>query len=43
MGLVIDVNEPESLVMFAQESGRAGGDGQKAFSLVLRFPNMAST
>ena len=32
---VINVNEPESMVLFAQESGRAGRDGQRAFSLVL--------
>lgn len=33
--LVVNVNEPESLITFAQESGRAGRDGQKAYSLVL--------
>ena len=33
--LVVNVNEPESLVLFAQESGRAGRDGSKAYSLVL--------
>ena len=33
--LVINVNEPESLTTFAQESGRAGRDGMKAYSLVL--------
>ena len=33
--LVINVNEPESLVVFAQESGRAGRDGQRAYSLIL--------
>jgi superfamily II DNA helicase RecQ len=33
--LVVNVNEPESLVLFAQESGRAGRDGAKAYSLVL--------
>ena len=33
--LVININEPESLVIFAQESGRAGRDGQRAYSLVL--------
>lgn len=32
---VVNVGEPESLVVFAQESGRAGRDGQKAYSLVL--------
>jgi superfamily II DNA helicase RecQ len=33
--LVINVNEPESMVSFAQESGRAGRDGKQAYSLVL--------
>ncbi|KAM0714670.1 hypothetical protein Q7P37_003050 [Cladosporium fusiforme] len=33
--LVVNVNEPESLVLFVQESGRAGRDGSKAYSLVL--------
>jgi superfamily II DNA helicase RecQ len=33
--LVIHVNEPSSLVDFAQESGRAGRDGKEAYSLVL--------
>ncbi|KAK3076069.1 hypothetical protein LTR53_000009 [Teratosphaeriaceae sp. CCFEE 6253] len=36
--LVINVNEPESLVLFAQESGCAGRDGERAYSLVL-FPS----
>jgi len=35
---VINVNEPESLVIFAQESGRAGRDGKKAYSLVILPP-----
>ena len=33
--LVIHVDEPSSLVDFAQESGRAGRDGEEAYSLVL--------
>lgn len=33
--LVVNVNEPESMVTFAQESGRAGRDGERAYSLVL--------
>ncbi|KAK0302163.1 hypothetical protein LTR01_008930 [Friedmanniomyces endolithicus] len=33
--LVINVNEPDSLVLFAQESGRAGRDGERAYSLVI--------
>jgi hypothetical protein len=33
--LVIHVNEPSSLVDFAQESGRAGRDGKEAYSVVL--------
>jgi len=35
VGLVMNVNEPESLVFFAQESGRAGRDGERAYSMVL--------
>ena len=37
--LVIHVNEPSSLVDFAQESGRAGRDGKEAYSLVLLSPS----
>ncbi|KAK0822603.1 hypothetical protein LTR73_009190 [Friedmanniomyces endolithicus] len=33
--LVINFNEPESLVLFAQESGRAGRDGERADSFIL--------
>ena len=33
--LVMHINEPDSLVDFAQESGRAGRDGEKAYSFVL--------
>ncbi|TKA25791.1 hypothetical protein B0A54_17791 [Friedmanniomyces endolithicus] len=33
--LVINVNEPDSLVLLAQESGRAGRDGERAYSLVI--------
>jgi ATP-dependent DNA helicase RecQ len=33
--LVVNVNKPESLVIFIQESGQAGRDGVKAYSLVL--------
>lgn len=32
---VINVNEPESLILFAQESGRAGRDGQLSASIVI--------
>lgn len=33
--LVLNVDEPDSLVIFAQQSGRAGRDGRKAYSFVL--------
>jgi superfamily II DNA helicase RecQ len=33
--LVVNVNKPESLVVFAQESSRAGRDGKRAYSIVL--------
>ncbi|KAG9241070.1 P-loop containing nucleoside triphosphate hydrolase protein [Calycina marina] len=33
--LVIHIDEPSSLVDFAQESGRAGRDGKEAYSVVL--------
>lgn len=32
---VLNVDEPDSLVIFQQQSGRAGRDGRKAYSLVL--------
>ncbi len=33
--LVLNIDEPESLVIFAPESGRAGRDGQCAYSMVI--------
>ena len=33
--VVINVNEPDSLVLFAQQSGRAGRDGKSAHSIVI--------
>lgn len=32
---MINVNEPDSLITFAQESGRAGRDGTKAYSVIF--------
>ena len=36
--LVIHINEPDSLVDFAQESGRAGRDRKEAYSVILLPP-----
>ena len=33
--VVINVNEPDSLILFAQQSGRGGRDGKPAHSIVL--------
>jgi superfamily II DNA helicase RecQ len=35
---VVNVDELESLIIFAQESGRAGRDGKRAYSMVLLPP-----
>ena len=35
MRVVINVNEPDSLILFAQQTGRAGRDGRRAHSIVL--------
>ena len=40
--LVMHINEPDSLVDFAQESGRAGRDGKEAYSVVLLPPRWVS-
>jgi superfamily II DNA or RNA helicase len=40
--LVLHLNEPDSLVAFAQESGRAGRDGKEAYSVVLLPPRWVS-
>ena len=36
--LVIYINEPDSLVDFVQESGRAGQDRKEAYSIILLPP-----
>jgi superfamily II DNA helicase RecQ len=40
--LVMHINEPDSLVDFAQESGRAGRDGKEAYSVMLLPPRWVS-
>ena len=36
--LVMNIDEPESLVIFAQESGQTGRDGKRAYSMILLPP-----
>jgi superfamily II DNA helicase RecQ len=36
--LIMHINEPDSLIDFAQESRRAGQDGKEAYSIVLLPP-----
>ncbi len=37
--LVIHLDLPETLEAYYQEAGRAGRDGQKAYALILHYPN----
>lgn len=41
--VVINVNEPDSLILFAQQSGRGGRDGVRAKSIVLLPANWQPT